>query len=127
MGQTKKRRRTKHRGNAAGMVEARGRTGRKPTASERKATLREDARRARQEGMFRPPTWRGSVNRAVVATLIFGVLIVLLFGRTVQQALALSGVMLLLYIPMGYAVDSAIWRRRQRKLATAGQQPPKAS
>ena len=36
MAQTRKRRQTKHRGNAAGMVEARGRTGRKPTDAERK-------------------------------------------------------------------------------------------
>ena len=35
MAQTRRRRRTKHRGNAAGVVEARGRTGRKPTAAEK--------------------------------------------------------------------------------------------
>ena len=34
MAQTKRKRRTKHRGNAAGSIEARGRTGRKPTAEE---------------------------------------------------------------------------------------------
>ena len=33
--QTKRKRRTKHRGNAAGMVETRGRTGRKLTDGER--------------------------------------------------------------------------------------------
>ena len=37
MAQTKRKRRTKHRGNAAGMVEARGRTGRKPDAPSRAA------------------------------------------------------------------------------------------
>ena len=36
MAQTKRKRRTKHRGNAAGSVEARGRTGRKPTDQERR-------------------------------------------------------------------------------------------
>ena len=35
MAQTKKKRSTKHRGNAAGGVESRGRTGRKLTAEER--------------------------------------------------------------------------------------------
>ena len=41
MAQTKRKRRTKHRGNAAGTIEARGRTGRKPTADEqRKASTR---------------------------------------------------------------------------------------
>ena len=35
MAQTRRKRRTKHRGNAAGVVESRGRTGRKPTAAEK--------------------------------------------------------------------------------------------
>ena len=39
MASTKRKRRTKHRGNAAGMVEVRGRTGRRPTESESKQTL----------------------------------------------------------------------------------------
>jgi len=38
MASTKKKRRTKHRGNAAGIVESRGRTGRKPADNEKKAS-----------------------------------------------------------------------------------------
>jgi hypothetical protein len=34
----------------------------------------------------------------------------------VQQALALGGFMLLLYIPLGYYTDTMFYRRRQRKL-----------
>ena len=45
MAQTKRKRRTKHRGNAAGSIEARGRTGRKPTAEESKQSAQ--GRRAR--------------------------------------------------------------------------------
>ena len=45
MAQTKRKRRTKHRGNAAGSIEARGRTGRKPTEQElKKAAGRRRAR-----------------------------------------------------------------------------------
>ena len=47
MAQTRKRRSTKHRGNAAGMVEQRGRTGRKPTEAERKLSAKEEARQRR--------------------------------------------------------------------------------
>ena len=36
MAQTKRKRRSKHRGTAAGTIEARGRTGRKPNAEEQK-------------------------------------------------------------------------------------------
>src|SRR4051794_18870896 len=59
--QTKKRRQTKHRGNAAGMVEARGRTGRKPTDGERKLDAKAEGRRRREERMNRPPTWSGAL------------------------------------------------------------------
>ncbi len=45
MAQTKRKKRTtKHRGNAAGSIEARGRTGRKPTAEEQKKAGRQTAR-----------------------------------------------------------------------------------
>ena len=54
MAQTKRKRRTKHRGNAAGSIEARGRTGRKPTPEE----MKKDARARRQA---KPPTWNGAI------------------------------------------------------------------
>jgi hypothetical protein len=56
MAQTKRKRRTKHRGNAAGTVEVRGRTGRPPTPEERKK--QERAKRARAR-VTKPPSWRG--------------------------------------------------------------------
>jgi len=40
MAQTKRKRQTKHRGNAAGVVESRGRTGRKPTKAEKEGKPR---------------------------------------------------------------------------------------
>src|SRR6202011_5735093 len=61
--QTKRKRQTKHRGNAAGVVESRGRTGRKPTAAE-KSGKGGDAARAKQKRPVDkrdlPPTWRGA-------------------------------------------------------------------
>ena len=42
MAQTKRKRQTKHRGNAAGEVESRGRTGRKPTVAEKSGQAGED-------------------------------------------------------------------------------------
>ena len=55
MAQTKRKRRSKHRGTAAGTVESRGRTGRKPTPEERKKA---DAAAQRDERLYREPTWR---------------------------------------------------------------------
>ena len=58
MAQTKRKRRTKHRGNAAGAIEARGRTGRAPTPEERKkATGRQQGGRQR---VMKPPSWQGA-------------------------------------------------------------------
>jgi hypothetical protein len=114
MAQTRKRRRSKHRGNAAGVIEARGRTGRKLTADERKPTSKE----VRQQRWDTPPTWRSAINRAVFATVLFGVLIVVLMGRTIPQAAVIAACMLLLYVPLGYYMDLAIYRRRKRRAQT---------
>src|SRR4051812_9278388 len=113
MAQTKRKRRTKHRGNAAGMVEVRGRTGRKLSADERKKPA--DGRARREDRLNQPPTWRGSLNRAAFAALFFGVLIVVLFKRSIVEALPLVGFMLLLYIPLGFYTDQLIYRRRMKK------------
>ena len=49
MAQTKRKRRTKHRGNAAGIVEVRGRTTRPASPEARKAQRKGDARKARMD------------------------------------------------------------------------------
>lgn len=119
MAQTK-RRRTKHRGNAAGMVEARGRTGRKPDAAEKKSDSK--GRAARPNRFDQPPTWRGAVNRALLAVVFFALLVILLFKLPIGNALGVSAFMLLLYIPLGYYTDLWLYRRRMRQ---KGQEPAK--
>ena len=42
-------------------------------------------------------------------------LLVLLFKRDIVQGLALGAFMFVLYIPLGYATDTVIYRYRQRK------------
>jgi len=117
--QTKKRRRSKHRGTAGGTVVSRGRTGRKPTEAERKTTQKLDARAKRAAKYDKPPTWKGSFQRAALATVMFVVLVVLLFRRGIVQALAVSIFILCLYAALGYYTDLFIYRRRQRKKAAA--------
>ncbi len=112
MAQTKKKRQTKHRGNAAGQVEARGRTGRRPTAGERKKTSRE----LRLERLDRPPTWGSALNRAAVAAGLFFLLLLLFFrNQGIGPKIGIAGFMLLVYVPMGYYTDMFIYRRRQAK------------
>jgi hypothetical protein len=119
MAQTKRKRRSKHRGNAAGTIEARGRTGRKPTAAE----LRKGASRdAREERRFIEPTWGSAAIRAGLASVMLFVLFqVGLAGdqQNVATSLALSVAAFLIYVPLGYKVDRIFWQRRMRKAGRA--------
>lgn len=122
MAQTRKRRQTKHRGNAAGVVEVRGRTGRKPTAEERKgkADGKALAAQRRQERLNQPPTWKSAAQRAFFAAIFFVGIVALFLKRPIGVALAWGAFVLLFYIPMGYYLDLAMWRRRQAKKAAQG-------
>ncbi len=120
MAQTKKRRRTKHRGNAAGVVESRGRTGRKPDASERRPSVRDEARQRRDERTARPPTWKAATQRALVSGVAFVLLIYFLWDRPVGTSLALGVFVTAFYIPLGYVTDKFVYRRRMAKRARSG-------
>lgn len=117
MAQTKRKRKTKHRGNAAGMIETRGRTGRPLSADEKAADAKAKARAQRMDRLNQPPTWRSSANRAAIATLIFGVLAATLLNQSIGGAVAISGVVFLMYIPIGYYTDLFLYRQRQKKAA----------
>ena len=116
MAQTKRKRTRKHRGTPAGTIERSGRTGRPQTRQDAKQI----SRQRRQDRLDRPPSWGGAVNRAAIAAAVFGVLVTLAFGRSVAQGAILAGFMFLLYIPLGYMTDTAIYRYRQRKKAGTG-------
>ena len=113
--QTKRKRRRKHRGTQAGTIERAGRTSRGRTREEAK----EVARKRRQARLDRPPTWKSAAQRAVIAAAVFGVLVVVVFRRSAAQGLSLAAFMLLVYIPLGYATDKAIYSFRQRRKAAA--------
>jgi Flp pilus assembly protein TadB len=114
MAQTKRKRRSKHRGNAAGTVEARGRTGRPPSAEERKKTSRESARDRR---LNTPPTWKSALTRAGMAAAIMFPLTILLFAKShrVSSAIVFTAFAFVFYVPAGYYIDMTMYKRRQRK------------
>ena len=121
MAQTRKKRRSKHRGTAAGTIEARGRTGRKPTEAERKAggsgSLKSDAAARRASRLDRVPTWRSAFMRAFFASVLLFIFTQLGFGPEIGlgAALALCIIALAIYVPLGYATDLYIYRRRQKR------------
>jgi hypothetical protein len=119
MAQTK--RKTKHRGNAAGMVESRGRTGRRPTAAERSGSAREKAKAKEQRlnRYDRPPTWRGAFYRAAVAAVVL-LLVGIILLKNSSEAIALFPIVLALYVPVSYYTDAWMYKRRMRQKAKAG-------
>jgi hypothetical protein len=122
MAQTRRKRQTKHRGNAAGMVESRGRTGRKPTAAEKSGNAAEAAR-AKQPRVARadmPPTWKGAFFRGLLAAGVLALLSGLILNASPGQTVAYFFVGLLAYTPISFYSDQWIFNRRQRNKAKRG-------
>jgi hypothetical protein len=117
MAQTKRKRRTKHRGTAAGTISARGRTGRPPTPDERKKAARETAREAR---LNTPPTWNSAIKRALLAAGFMFIFLLLTSKGNIVAALLFAIFAFALYVPSGFYLESFLWRRRQRKKASGG-------
>jgi hypothetical protein len=116
--QTKRKRRSKHRGNAAGTIEARGRTGRKASPEEqKKAGKQSSARQSRAERLAQPPSWNRATLRAGAASgLLFVLTQIGLFQDDVPvgQAIAICLVAMLIYIPLGYVFDNWMYKRMTR-------------
>jgi hypothetical protein len=109
---TKRKRRSKHRGTAAGTISARGRTGRPPSPEERKKQSKETARQAR---INMPPTWNGAIKRALLAAGFMFVFLLLTSKGNVLAAVIFAVFAFALYVPSGYYLESYLFRRRQRK------------
>ena len=120
MAQTRRKRRTKHRGNAAGIVEQRGRTSRPPSPEERKAQRREQAKAERQQRIAKPPSWQRAATRSLVTTALFVAFVVLALGNPIGQSLALGGFLFLMYVPFGYFTDKFFYKKFRDRQARAG-------
>jgi Flp pilus assembly protein TadB len=115
MAQTKRKRRTKHRGTPAGTIETRGRTGRPLSTEEKKKQARMDARERR---LNTPPTWKGSLTRAAFASVIMFIFLLLVTKKDkVVVAASFAIFALVLYVPAGYYMELFLYRRRQRNKA----------
>jgi hypothetical protein len=121
MAQTRRKRQTKHRGNAAGVIESRGRTGRKPTVAEKSGDPR-DREREREKLLDkrdRPPTWRGAFTKAMFASIVLLLVVILLLHQS-NQAIGLFPVVLVMYTVVSYYSDKWMFDRRQRKNTKVG-------
>ena len=123
MAQTKKKRRKKHKGTQGGSIDRRARGGRPQNREQARA----QARRRSEAKRAGPPTWQSAIVRGLVAAGIFLLLCVLLFQQPVGQSIALSAVMLVLYVPMGHFIDNFFYKRRRAKELRAKRQKQQGS
>ncbi len=116
MAQTKRKRRSKHRGTAAGTIQSRGRTGRPPSPEERKKQARMTAKERR---LNTPPTWRNSATRAGLAAVLMFAFLALTthpkHGSGLPFAASFAVIAFVLYVPAGYYIEMFLYRRRARR------------
>jgi len=128
MAQTKRKRKRRHRGTQAGTIDRAGRTS-KPTgarastgssgSSGSRAERSQTSRDKRQQRLDTPPTWRGALNRAAFAAAIL-VIFVTITQKNLLQGAVLGAFAMLIYIPMSYYTDRALYNRRQRQKQRRG-------
>lgn len=116
MAQTKRKRKTKHRGTPAGNVVARGRTSRPGASAKSSKQTSRQRQQARAARASQPPTWKGATWRAAVAAAIFFIVMVIL-KQPIASAAFVTVLMFVLYIPMGFYTDKFLYGRRQARLA----------
>jgi hypothetical protein len=116
--QNQNKRRRKRRGTQGGSIDTRRRASRPRSREEAKARARSSrgsgsTTRTQKEDL--PPTWRNSAIRGLGAAVIFALLLAFIFQRPVGVSLIFGAFMLAFYIPAGYYIDLALWRKRERQ------------
>lgn len=114
MAQTRKKRQRKRRGTQGGRIDTKARSSRPRSREEAKARARSGRKSSGGTKADLPPTWRGSAIRGIFAAVIFAILLLVIFKRPPGVAAAFGGFMLAFYIPAGYYIDMALWRKRER-------------
>jgi hypothetical protein len=118
LAQNQNKRRRKRRGTQGGSIDTSRRSSRPRSREEAKARARSgkssgSASRAKRGDL--PPTWKNSILRGVGAAVIFALLLMFIFQRPVGASLIFGAFMLAFYIPAGYYIDLALWRKRERQ------------
>jgi hypothetical protein len=112
MAQTRRKRSRKHRGTAAGTVEKAAHN-----RSTRKASAKPSPQASREARLNRPPSWRSAANKAAIASIVFGVLLILVFKRPIAEVLIWTVIVFFFYTPLGFWTDRAVYNRRMRAKA----------
>ncbi|WP_026911816.1 hypothetical protein [Patulibacter minatonensis] len=106
------KRKTKHRGNAAGMIESRGVTHARSGGRSQSA----GGKGAKTDPRLRPPTWRSAFIRALFAAGIFAVVMLVVLKGQPAGVLITTVLLLGVYTPFGYYFDGWMFRRRMAQI-----------
>lgn len=110
-GNTKRRKRKKHRGTQTGSVERSGRRPRSRQEAMARARNQKGKGKGRAGPALKQPTWSGAAKRGVLfALLLFPVS--LLFGQPAAGAALLTVIAAFFYVPLGYYTDRFFYQRR---------------
>ncbi len=123
MAQTKRKRRSKHRGNAAGAVEVRGRTSRPSADGQRRpGTGKASATKGGRPALKPATLKRAAIKAAGFAVLLFVLTQVGIFGKNQSPASGalLAGLSFVLYTPLVFATDRWAYSRDQRRRQATG-------
>jgi hypothetical protein len=118
LAQNQNKRRRKRRGTQGGSIDTSRRASRPRSREEAKARARSgrgSSSSTRTKRGDLPPTWKNSILRGFGAAVIFAILLILIFKRPVGASLIFGAAMLVFYIPAGYYIDLALWRKRERQ------------
>jgi hypothetical protein len=114
------KRKTKHRGNAAGMIETRGVTHARSGGAAR-ASGGKGGKGGKVDPRLRPPTWRSAFIRALFAAGIFAVVMLVVLRGKPAGVLITTVLLLGVYTPFGFYFDGWMYRRRMAQMGgTAG-------
>ncbi|MDX6616201.1 MAG: hypothetical protein QOD60_1292 [Solirubrobacterales bacterium] len=131
MAKTKKKRRRKQRGTQGGRVDTRparrprSRAEAKAQAAQRRSASKKKGKSTggRQPRALAPPTWKSSFAKGGLAAVLFFGLFAGLFHRPLGASAAISGFMLVFYVPMSFYVDNFMYKRKLRELTKPKPEP----
>ncbi len=77
---------------------------------------------ARDKRLNTPPTWKSALNRAALAAVIIFIFLVITSksGNRILAGALFAVIAMAIYVPAGYYLEMALWRRRQAKRAAEG-------
>jgi hypothetical protein len=100
-----------------------GTNGRAPASAKRDGAARKGAQPTRRGRVPQPPSWKRVTKRGAIFAPLFLATVLLLGGSRVTFAAAVVQTLILVvvFVPFSYFLDSMLWRSHQRRSAA----PPK--